>query len=48
MYIYQNTSNSSITHVFDLTYLDGGVTRLYRGGCRQGQYVRVTDSNRSK
>jgi len=47
MYIYPNNGNSDIVHVFDLTYLDGGVTRLYRGGCRQGQYVRVTDSNGS-
>lgn len=43
MYIYPNTTDKDVLHVFDLTYLDGGVTRLYRGGCRQGVYVRVVE-----
>jgi hypothetical protein len=46
MYIYPNNTNNTMIHVFDLTYLDGGVTRLYRGGCSQGVYVRV-DGNGS-
>jgi hypothetical protein len=45
MYIYPNTSKTNNIHIFELTYLDGGVTRLYRGGCSQGVYVRVDTNN---
>jgi hypothetical protein len=41
MYIYPNNTDTDVVHVFDLTYLDGEVTRLYRGGCSQGVYVRI-------
>ena len=48
MYIEPNESNNIITHVFELSYLDGGYRRLYRGACVQGKYVNVVDGNTSK
>jgi len=47
MYIQSNESNNQITHVFDLSYLDGGYRRLYRGACVQGKYVSVVNNNES-
>ena len=48
MYVPANTSNRTLTHVFDLSYLDGGYRRLYRGACVQGKYVSVVDGNTSR
>jgi len=39
MYIMANETSTPIIHVFELTYLDGGEERLFRGGCKQGVYI---------
>ncbi|HIP13982.1 MAG TPA: hypothetical protein EYG74_00655 [Sulfurimonas autotrophica] len=47
MYVTPNEGDTTVLHVFDLSYLDGGHKRLFRGACQQDRYVQVAGKGKS-